>query len=71
MLPGMSKRTVVLVFCDMPHDDEVPAETVVIEADRATTEVDLCEPCRQDKIGPLVRLGRTVKRPGRKPAARS
>lgn len=64
----MTKRTVVLVFCDMAHDEEVEAETVSIDADRAVTQVDLCADCRAQYLGALVRAGRTARRPGRRPA---
>lgn len=66
----MTRRTVVLVFCDLPHDDEVVADTVSIVRDRATTEVDLCTVHQAEILDPLVKLGRTVRKPGRKPAAR-
>ena len=66
----MTRRTVVLVFCDLPHADEVEAETVSLQLGRETIEVDLCAEHRTEIIGPLAAVGRTVRKPGRKPAAR-
>jgi hypothetical protein len=63
----MTKRTVVLVFCDLAHEQEVEAETVTVSTGRETAEVDLCVDCRNDKISPLLSAGRVVRKPGRKP----
>ena len=61
----MAKRTVVLVFCDMPHDSEVEAHTVSVEVDRVVTEVDLCPDCQVQYLRPMVLVGRSTRRPGR------
>jgi hypothetical protein len=65
----MTKRVVTLTFCDLPHDEEVPAETVSFVQARETVEVDLCAVHRDEVLGPLVKAGRTVRKPGRKPRA--
>jgi len=66
----MTRRTVVLVFCDMPHEDETAAETVTFSQGRDSVEVDLCADHTNEVFGPLVRIGRVIKARGRKPAAR-
>jgi len=65
----MTKRVVTLVLCDLPHGEEVPAETLVVPLGRDRLEVDLCAAHRAEVLDPLVRVGRVVKAPGRKPAA--
>jgi len=67
----MTKRTVVLVHCDLPHEEEVPAITVsfIADGERDTVEVDICQTHYEEVFGPLVKIGRVLKRPGRKPAA--
>lgn len=63
----MTKRTVVLTFCDLPHAAEVEASTISLVLDRETTEVDLCAEHQAEILGPLVAVGRTIRKPGRKP----
>lgn len=70
-LRPMSTRRVTLTFCDMPHDEEVEAVTVTIDADRRVTQVDLCSACRAQYLGPLVTAGRsTTRRAARRAATR-
>jgi hypothetical protein len=67
----MTRRTVVLVFCDLAHDGEVEGETVSLVVGQETTEVDLCGPHRAELIEPLLSVGRQVRKPGRKPGQRA
>jgi hypothetical protein len=59
------------VFCDLPHEAEAEAETVGLQLGREAVEVDLCTAHRAELIAPLAAVGRTVRKPGRKPAPKA
>lgn len=66
----MSKRTVTLVFCDLLHDDETPAsQTITVQLERESVELDLCEEHVAAVVDPLRSVGRVIRKPGRKPRA--
>ena len=56
----MTRRTVVLTFCDMPHDDEVEAATYTIDGPVRSVEVDLCGMHAQE-VDEWLRVGRPVR----------
>jgi hypothetical protein len=63
----MSKRTVVVIVCDMPHDlndplAEAGAATVTIDAGDGAYTVDMCDVHRLEHLGPLAAYGTRVRR---------
>ena len=58
----MTRRTVVLVLCDMPHEEETPGETISIVTPSATVEIDLCREHVAQVLQPVLQVGRQVRK---------
>lgn len=59
----------LLVLCDFPHEADASASTISLALERETIQLDICDAHRAELIDPLIAVGRTLRKPGRKPAA--
>jgi hypothetical protein len=65
----MGRKTITITICDACDTDENVTEHV-LTLDRKTAKIDACDPCWEKRVDPvteLMALGRTRKKPGRKP----